>query len=204
MLQKASNVFVLTDDKQLKIDLESLAAKHDIGIVVVDSWNSRYDIMADVIISDLSKTGYIGAKFLDKVTIALTDMDSFDVDTAEYNNYIFNRRNLDELSFALLKPEIKYLACNSADMADILTTAQISKFIFDGYDFNFQKSEYYYKGEKLYVTKSWELYLAKWLLLGTKENNKRSYLSHMRDKYQVPDFLSGVTKECNLCLKGEM
>jgi hypothetical protein len=193
MLKICSKVLLISSVASFVEYITELAQDAGVKIEVADEWNPSYRLDADVIMC--------GSKFLSQINVLDYDKVRLLLKTNEtvamfldmgITHFIFDYNNIREVAFSFFVEE-KSKSLAEFSVEDTLYVAHKDSFVTDKYNFNFRKNVFKYKEVGIYLTEGEKVYLAKWLFLGKKENDKRILLCKMRKKFGK-DFLKDINR----------
>lgn len=193
MLRKCSKVLLLSNDASLIAEMLSLAKASDVALNISNDWNEHYRVNEEVIICEEDYLDLLDESYYQSVVLVLKEGSSFIPYMSKVNRFIFNKDNAQELAFALMKEEVKCMISNSLTLKEILDVSNTVSFKCGRYDFDFLKDTFKFNDKAIYLTKTEKVYLAKWLLLGDKDNEKRMLIFKLR-KRLCSDFLKDVDR----------
>lgn len=193
MLRICSKALVLTTVPSFSKYISDIANDLNVEIETTDVWNINYRLNADIIICGSKYIPYINVMNFDKVRLLLrTDETVSEFIEMGITHFIFDYNNIREVSFCFFVNE-KEKQSDEMTVSDITYKTKIAHLVKGKYDFNFGTNSFKYNGIGIYLRDSEKLYLAKWLLLGKKDNDKRVLLFKMRKKFGK-DFMSDVDR----------
>lgn len=194
MLEHYNSVLLLSDNELFCKTVSSIAEELGVKIRCEAEWKKIYRVREDIIICGSKYLDSINEAFIPCTTVILKQNEEmFQYVRIGINRFIFDYRNKDELKYSMMKMEKEYIAGGSEDLQLLLSKATYKKFIQKDYDFQFDRNIYRYKGKLVYFSDFQKCYLARWLLLGIKDNSKRTHLCLMRKKFGR-DFLADIDR----------
>lgn len=197
MLEKVKSALLLTSVDSFKASFASITKDLGIKLRVEEEWNNRYRILEDVVICGSKYLDYVNAIYYENLVLILkSDEKLNDFIEKGINRFIFNFNNPLELVYSLLSKEKTVVHASSTELVTILEESVYLAFICNDYDFRFDKNEFKYKGNDIYLCNSQKRYLAEWLLRHNKDNSKRMILYHLRKKFGE-DFLKDIDRYGN-------
>lgn len=193
MLKICSKVLLISSVSGFVSYITEIAQDAGVDIEVAEEWNPSYRLSADVIVCGSKYLPQINVLDYDKVRLVLktTETVAMFLDKG-ITHFIFDYNNIREVSFSFFTEE-KSIPLDELSVQNILYEVHKDSFVTDKYYFNFSKNVFKYKEVGIYLTEGEKVYLAKWLFLGKKENDKRILLCKMRKKFGK-DFLKDVDR----------
>ena len=194
MLFKCESVLLLSDVESFCDSVKNIAGRLGVKINVQSDWSRMYRVKEEIIMCGSKYIDKINEAFLNSVTVILKhDESPLPFLRMGIDRFIFDYQNEREIMIAMYKKDEDIVMSNSIDYALVLAKATSRQFVYKDYDFRFDTGYFTYKGEHIYFTDFQKCYLAKWLLLGIKDNSKRTHLYIMRRKFGK-DFLKDVDR----------
>lgn len=191
MLRVCSSVLILTNVASFINYISGIANDLNVEVETADTWNVNYRLTSEIIICGSKYLPYINVVDYDKVRLVLrTDETVARFIDMGITHFIFDYNNIKEVYFSFYTEETEKQN-SEMTVSDIIAKTRISHFVKGKYDFNFGTNSFKYAGVGIYLRESEKIYLAKWLLLNRKENDKRILLFKMRKKFGK-DFMSDV------------
>lgn len=200
MLRICSSALLLSNVVSFVHYIAGITSDLGIKLESTDTWNINYRLNSEVIVCGSKYLPYISAADYDKVRLILkTDETVAQFIEMGITHFIFDYNNVREVAFSFYVEENEKQH-SEMTLADIVSKTKVSHFVKGKYDFNFATNAFKYDGVGIYLRESEKVYLAKWLLLNIKENDKRILLFNMRKKFgkdfmQDVDRLGKVTEE---------
>lgn len=193
MLRTCSSALVLTNVPSFINYISSIGADLNVEIESADAWNVNYRLNAEVIICGSKYLPFINVMDYNKVRLVLrTDETVAEFIEMGITHFIFDYNNLREVSFCFYVEETEK-QYDEMTVLDIISKTKVKHFVKGKYDFDFSTNKFKYNGVGIYLRESEKLYIAKWLLLGKKDNDKRVLLFKMRKKFGK-DFMRDVDR----------
>lgn len=193
-MERYNKVLLLTDVPSFAQRYKAIASSVDVSMESEPVWNPKFRVVEDLIIFGSKYLDRVNEKFYFKSVIILKEGENpFDYTERGIQRFIFNFYNDFELLYTLFKEKQKIIRTIDTKLDDIIADSEYSQFSFGDYDFRFDTNLYKYRGQRIYLRESEKLYLANWLLKGTKENKKRSILFTLRKKFGT-NFLRDVNR----------
>lgn len=197
MLKVCSNVLLLSGVASFISHVTEIANDIETVIDVADTWNVNYRVNAEVIICGSKYIDCIGKEDYDKIRLVLkTDETVIPFIRKGITHFIFDHTNKREVAFSMFVDKEEQINERPASLSDIMSEAHISLFHNDRYFFNFASDTFRFKGAGIYLRKSEKEYLARWVLMGNKDNSKRILLCKMRKRFGK-DFMQDVDRKGN-------
>lgn len=173
--------------------ITEIAQDAGVEIEVVEEWNTAYRLDAEVIICGSRYLPQISTLDYNKVRLVLKTTET----VAPFvemgiTHFIFDYTNVKEVAYSFYAEE-RVETIEDYTVESILCHTQKDSFVTSKYNFNFSSNVFKYNGVGIYLKPSEKKYLAKWLLLGIKENDKRILLCKMRKKFDR-DFLADINR----------
>lgn len=193
MLRVCSSILLLSGVSSFIESIQSIAEDIETVLEVSDTWNINYRIYADAVICGSKYLDYIGEEDYSKVRLVLkTNETVMPFIQKGITHFIFDYTNRREVAFSM------FTSSNEAEVTEtvqsIISQAHNSLFKKGSYFFNFNSDTFRYNNVGIYLRKSEKDYLAKWLLLGQKDNGKRILLYKMRQRFGIK-FLTDVDRK---------
>lgn len=197
MLKICSKVLLISSVSSFVAYITEIAQDAGVEIEVADEWNPSYRLYADVIVCGSKYLSQINVLDYDKVRLVLktTETVAMFLDKG-ITHFIFDYNNIREVAFSFFVEE-KNIPLDKLSVQNILYEVHKDSFVTNKYNFNFSKNVFKYKEVGIYLTEGEKVYLAKWLFLGKKENDKRILLCKMRKKFGK-DFLKDIDRHGKL------
>ena len=194
MLEKCKTVLLISEVASFTNMYKELAESVGVKLIGETSWNNKYRIMQDVVITGAKHLDSINKSYYPKTVLLLKPGES----PAKYikegiERFIFDHQNQYELTVALFKAEPVVVHTSSRSVVQIVEDYGNPMFCNGDYDFRFDKDIYIYKDRPIYLCESQKKFLAQWLLAGHKDNKKRMTLCNLRKKFGE-DFLRDVDR----------
>ena len=197
MLRVCSNVLLLSGVASFVSHVTEIANDIETEIDVADTWNVNYRVNAEVIICGSKYIDSIGKEDYDKVRLVLKkDETVMNFIRKGITHFIFDYTDKREVAFSMFVDKEKQVKEGQASLSDIMLEAHSSLFHNDRYFFNFASDTFRFKGTGIYLRKSEKEYLARWVLMGNKDNSKRILLCKMRKRFGK-DFMQDVDRKGN-------
>lgn len=193
MLYKIRHAMIVSDDKDFAERCVRICKANDIFPYVVSEQQEDMHMAQDIILCDCMCLYTVRREYARKTVVVLDDEHSYHQYSKEYDMYIFNRNNDDEIEHILLyKHGEERIARNKRTVSSVLSVA--GNTTFDGLDclFDFAQGRYMYKGEQVFFTEAQKVALARILLLGEKSQYTRVSLCRLRKQFG-DGFLRGGT-----------
>lgn len=194
MLKKSKTALLISTNSDFSSRYMSLAK--DVGVVLFTetSWNTCYRVKDDVVILGGKHLDSLNEAYYDRAVIILNEGES----SAPYiqkgiQHFIFNYQNKFELITALFYQEPVVVRAQNMKVEEIIREKGVNRFVQKDYDFKFDKDIFLYKGRQIYIRKGEQKFLASWLLMGHKDNKRRTLLYNLRDRFGK-DFLADIDR----------
>jgi hypothetical protein len=169
----------------------------DTEIEVAHTWSINYRVNADVIICGSKYIDCIGKEDYGKVRLVLKKEETVMAFIRKgITHFIFDYTDKREVAFSMFIDKDDKLKEDKVSLSDIISEAHVSLFHNDRYYFNFTSGTFKYQDVGIYLRKSEKEYLAKWVLMGNKDNSKRILLCKMRKRFGK-DFMKDVDRKGN-------
>lgn len=183
MLRICSKALLLSSVSKFVSRISSIASDIDVELEVSEEWNTGYRMDAEVIICGSKYLDSISTDDYDKVRLVLKTDETVAVFLEMgITHFIFDYTNDKEVAFSFFVEETEK-QIDEMSLEDILCKTHRKVYEEGKYDFNFGTNSFKYDGVGIYLTEGEKAYLAKWLFLGNKENEKRILLYKMRKKF---------------------
>lgn len=199
MLSLTKNVLVLTQDFPLSRRISGCAESLSVACMVsetfreesVEKLSRRYRI----ILCDSDLTHVLPKKAKRKTVVILNAGESFMRYAEDFDCFVFDRNDKDEIARALYIRKLEYKDRNTTvrSVSEAIERSGNDTYSNNGSEFYFGDDYYLYKGEPLMLAESIKIALADWLLLGHKGENMRLWLWRMRKKLGS-EFLSEIPR----------
>lgn len=186
MLRKCSSVLLLTKDEDIAYRYAEWAGLLGVELSHEYDWNRMFRVGDDKVIADECFLGKINPMYLDRVTLIVSDTESFIEN--EYwdsvDSFIFRPVSSDGTIVNSLYMQVgRLIHSSSADYRKIIEDSSVTLFKYGDYHFDFSEGRFLYKRNEMYLNNSEKKYLAEWLLHGNKDNSKRKILCNLRKKF---------------------
>lgn len=179
MLKTCSSALLISSVPHFVEHISEIAKDVGVELEVTNDWNINYRMNADVVICGSKYINSIDPTEYYKVRLILkTDEGVSKFVKMGINHFIFDYNNVKEVAFAFFVKDEE-----DTTLKGITNRTENAIFVTDKYSFNFTKNVFKYEGVGIYLRESEKLYLANWLLLGKKDNDKRILLCKMRKKF---------------------
>lgn len=197
MLRVCSNVLLLSGVASFVSHVTEVANDTETVIDVADTWNVNYRVNADVIICGSKYIDSIDKEDYGKVRLVLKkDETVMTFIRKGITHFIFDYMDKREVAFSMFIDENEQAKDKRSSLNEIMSEANTSLFHNDRYFFNFASDTFRFKGAGIYLRKSEKEYLARWVLMGNKDNSKRILLCKMRKRFGK-DFMQDVDRKGN-------
>ncbi len=197
MLRICSNVLLLSGVSSFVNYVTEIANDIDTEIEVANTWSINYRVNADVIICGSKYIDCIGKEDYGKVRLVLKKEETVMTFIRKgITHFIFDYTDKREVAFSMFIDKDDKLKEDKVSLSDIISEAHVSLFHNDRYYFNFTSGTFKYQDVGIYLRKSEKEYLAKWVLMGNKDNSKRILLCKMRKRFGK-DFMKDVDRKGN-------
>lgn len=181
MLRTCSSALLLSNVPQFVNHISEIAKAEGVELDIADEWNTNYRLNNEVIICGSKYLPYLNVTDYHKIRLVLKSTESVTgFIQMGITHFVFDFNNKKEVSFAFL---VDSQGESSDTLSDIISKTGQSRFSNDRYDFDFKTNRFKYCGVGIYLRESEKIYLANWLLLNRKENDKRVLLCRMRKKF---------------------
>ena len=200
MLRTVKTAILLTKDKGLADMYMSVAPQCEVSLTVREDWDIKFRVTTGVVLCDSDMAELVAEEYRCKTVIILKNEANFVPWRGKFERFVFNRFNRYELIYSFLewkpdlKKEVKKL---SSTMTSVINESGLREFVKGDYDFNFEHDLFKYKGKSVYLSKTEKLLVARWLLLGYKDNNTRTHIYRIR-KRLGSEFLADINKRGEL------
>ena len=194
MLKKSKSALLLSANEDFSSRYEALAKSVGVTLYTENGWNTRYRVKDDVVILGGKHLDSLNEAYYDKAVVILNEGES----TAPYiqrgiQHFIFNYQNKFELITALFYQEPVVVRAQNMKVEEIIKEKGVNRFVQKDYDFRFDKDVFMYKGRQIYIRRGEQKFLADWLLMGHKDNKRRTLLYNLRDRFGK-DFLADIDR----------
>lgn len=191
MLKISSSALLLSGVPSFVRHITEIAKDTGVELEVTDEWNINYRLTNDVVIcgskylSCINPVDYYKVRLVLKTTETVSNFIEMGI-----THFIFDYNNVKEVAFSFFAED---RLDNINTVADIVTKTGQCQYLKGRYNFNFKTNKFVFDGVGIYLRESEKLYLAKWLLLNVKDNDKRILLCKMRKKFGK-SFMSDVDR----------
>lgn len=194
MLKKSKSALLISANDDFSSRYEALAKSVGVVLYIETEWNTRYRVKDDVVILGGKHLDNLNEAYYDKAVVILNEGES----TAPYiqkgiQHFIFNYQNKFELITALFYQEPVVVRAQNMKVEEIIKEKGVNRFVQKDYDFRFDKDVFMYKGRQIYIRRGEQKFLADWLLMGHKDNKRRTLLYNLRDRFGK-DFLADIDR----------
>lgn len=194
MLKKSKSALLISANEDFASRYEALAKSVRVILYIETEWNTRYRVKDDVVILGGKHLDNLNEAYYDKAVVILNEGES----TAPYiqrgiQHFIFNYQNKFELITALFYQEPVVVRAQNMKVEEIIKEKGVNRFVQKDYDFRFDKDVFMYKGRQIYIRRGEQKFLADWLLMGHKDNKRRTLLYNLRDRFGK-DFLADIDR----------
>lgn len=194
MLKKSKSALLISANEDFSSRYEALAKSVGVILYTETEWNTRYRVKDDVVILGGKYLDNLNEAYYDKAVVILNEGES----TAPYiqrgiQHFIFNYQNKFELITALFYQEPVVVRAQNMKVEEIIKEKGVNRFVQKDYDFRFDKDVFMYKGRQIYIRRGEQKFLADWLLMGHKDNKRRTLLYNLRDRFGK-DFLADIDR----------
>ena len=194
MLKKSKSALLISANEDFSSRYEALAKSVGVILYIETEWNTRYRVKDDVVILGGKHLDNLNEAYYDKAVVVLNEGES----TAPYiqrgiQHFIFNYQNKFELITALFYQEPVVVRAQNMKVEEIIKEKGVNRFVQKDYDFRFDKDVFMYKGRQIYIRRGEQKFLADWLLMGHKDNKRRTLLYNLRDRFGK-DFLADIDR----------
>lgn len=190
---------LITNDNALVERYTALAIEAEIDLKIERIWKPIYRVNTDVVIATSDRLYDIHPIFYTDLSLILNKGElPFNYMNQGVTRFIFDKDNDTELLFAFYKsdvvlPETPVQAVKTEALNEVLATCSMVTFREGNYNFNFDLNQFKYKDKEIYLSDKDKIYLAKWLLKGNRDSNKRVTLCNLRKKFGK-DFLKDIDR----------
>ena len=182
MLRTCSSILLLSGVPRFVQYVSEVARDAGAEINSYEDWNVNYRINEDIVICGSKYLSCINTSDYKKVRLVLkTDETVTEFIKMGITHFIFDYNNVRELAFSFFVSEEDVK--ETLTITNVISKADKKHYVKGRYDFNFETDSFKYEGVGIYLRKCEKLFLAEWLLLGKKDNSKRSYLCSLRKKF---------------------
>lgn len=194
MLKKCETVLLISNQPAFFEPYRKLAESIGVRLFTESEWNKKYRVKEDLVILGSKHLDELNELYYSRAVVILGTGES----PAPYiklgiSRFIFDYKNNYELIVALFREEPIVINTPAREVAVAVADSGSPSFCYKDYDFKFSKDVYFYKGRQVYFQKAQKRYLAEWLLIGNKDNNKRMILCNLRKKFGA-EFLSDIDR----------
>lgn len=189
MLATGKTVLLLSQDIVFIERYQEIAKVCDFTLEVRNKWYDTFRSDHDVIVADTDFIKHVSVVYRDKLVAVYSGSHNDMYNIAD--RFIFNKDSIPELMYSVMK--IKVMDKPVSDRATAILKAGKGTFITDKYNFDFASNTYVADGVPVHFTDGQATALAKWLLLGIKDNNCNVQLHALRKKLGR-EFLSDINK----------
>lgn len=194
MLRKCQTALLISEVPSFAYSYEELAKSIGVEMVTEGSWNERYRIIQDIVITGSKHLENINRAYYPNTVVILKNGENPAKFIKEgISHFVFDYTNKYELLTALFKAEPVLVRSDSADIKNLIKCTGLDSFVCADYDFRFSQNIYKYRGKMIYLAESQKRYLAEWLLNGRKDNRKRMVLCNLRKKFGS-EFLKDIDR----------
>lgn len=193
------NALLITNDETFEKAFLKTAETLNAEVEVKKEWKKIYATDAPIIACDTKTIETIASSYINRVVLYVKKDEKIqDFVSLGVSNFIFDIEDKRQLVLAFTKNEYRDLSTKSWTQSDkllaVLDYAASPVFESEHYYFDFANGNYRYNDTDIYISPTEEIIIAKWILLGIKEKDKLSNISHMRTKFGK-EFLSDINDD---------
>lgn len=183
MLRLCSKALLISGVPRFVKYISDIAKDTGVELEVADEWEKKYRLDSEVVICGSKFIDCINAVDYGKIRLVLKTNETVAPFVEKgISHFIFDYNNVKEVAFSFFVP------CDDKDnkdieLSDIMSITERKRFTEGEYDFNFATNSFKYCGVGIYLKESEKAYLAKWLFLNKKDNNKRIILFNLRKRF---------------------
>lgn len=183
MLKVCSSALVLSGVPRFVSYVTEIAKDCGVEVETNESWNERYRLNNDIIICGSKYLSDINTQYYDRVRLVLKTTETVNTFVQMgITHFIFDYNNVRELAYSFYIDDQELLS-DSSNVSEVIMPIENKHFVMGKYNFNFDTDVYKYAGIGIYLYPMEKVYLAKWLLLGEKDNSKRITLFRLRKRF---------------------
>lgn len=196
MLKVCSSALLLSGVPSFVKYVNEIADDIETVVESAEEWNIGYRVNADVIICGSKYIDCIGKEDYDKIRLVLkSDETVMPFIRKGITHFIFDYTNKREVAFAMFI-DTEETVKEDLTISNIMAKAGKNIFRNEKYFFNFSSDAFRYRNTGIYLRRSEKEYLARWVLLGDKDNGKRILLYKMRQRFGK-EFMQDVDRKGN-------
>lgn len=196
MLKVCSSALLLSGVPSFVKYVNEIADDIETVVESAEEWNIGYRVNADVIICGSKYIDSIGEEDYDKIRLVLkSDETVMPFIRKGITHFIFDYTNKREVAFAMFI-DTEETVKEDLTISNIMAKSGKSIFRNEKYFFNFSSDAFRYRNTGIYLRRSEKEYLARWVLLGEKDNGKRILLYKMRQRFGK-EFMQDVDRKGN-------
>lgn len=183
MLKVCSSALVLSGVPRFVAYVTEIAKDCGVEVETNESWNERYRLNNDIIICGSKYLSDINTQYYERVRLVLKTTETVNTFVQMgITHFIFDYNNVRELAYSFYIDDQELLS-DSSNVSEVIMPIENKHFVMGKYNFNFDTDVYKYAGIGIYLYPMEKVYLAKWLLLGEKDNSKRITLFRLRKRF---------------------
>lgn len=183
MLKVCSSALVLSGVPRFVAYVTEIAKDCGVEVETNESWNERYRLNNDIIICGSKYLSDINIQYYERVRLVLKTTETVNTFVQMgITHFIFDYNNVRELAYSFYIDDQELLS-DSSNVSEVIMPIENKHFVMGKYNFNFDTDVYKYAGIGIYLYPMEKVYLAKWLLLGEKDNSKRITLFRLRKRF---------------------